>query len=170
VAIYLFRDKCLTVRTMRATQGLECLVRAFTARFFLALSIVSAQAQAAPLTLGCSGIVTSRQVSKHGIPGEPEKKDVVGMSIVVDFDQRTLAGFWTEEDGVHNALPITEFDANSVNFHGAKGNKDSILFFIDGTVDRITGKVDANETWYWRSGGQSFVVWDLQCKPTKPLF
>jgi hypothetical protein len=145
-------------------------VRAFPAGFFLALSLISAQAQAAPLTLGCSGIVTSRQISKHGIPGEPEKKDVMGMSIVVDFDQRTLAGFWTEEDGVHNALPITEFDANSVSFHGTKGNKDSILFFIDGTVDRITGKVDANERWHWRSGGQSFVVWDLQCKPTKPLF
>ena len=145
-------------------------MRAFPAGLLLALWLLSAQAQAAPLTLGCSGIVTSSELSKHGIPGEPEKKNVVGMSIVVDFDQRTVAGFWTEEDGVHNLLPITEFDANSVSFRGTKGKKDSVLFFIEGTVDRITGKVDANEISYWRSGGQGFLVWDLQCKPTKPIF
>jgi hypothetical protein len=145
-------------------------VRAFSAGLLAVLWLFSAQAQAAPLTLGCSGTVTSRLLSKHGIPGEPEKKNVVGMSIVVDFDQKTLAGFWKEEDGVHNLLPITEFDANSVSFRGTRGTKESILYFIEGAVDRITGKVDANETWHWRSGGQSFVVWDLQCKPTKPIF
>jgi len=41
---------------------------------------------------------------------------------------------------------------------------------IEGTVDRITAKVDANETWLRQTGSLTMLVWDLRCKPTKPLF
>jgi hypothetical protein len=57
-----------------------------------------------------------------------------------------------------------------VTFKGTKkfaGMDDS----IEGSVDRITAKIDATETLYSpRSGSLRTEIWDLRCKPTKPLF
>jgi len=60
-------------------------------------------------------------------------------------------------------------DANSVTFKDNKKIAGSNAS-IKGTVDRITGKVDANETWLWSNGGMNLIAWDLRCRPTKPLF
>lgn len=143
-------------------------MRSFAAGLLLALLFVH-QAQAVSLTLGCSGVYTATEVPKAGVAGDPEKDDVVDMSVVVDFDQRAVSGFWAEMNGVHNLIPITAVDANSVTFKGTKKFVGSDAS-IDGTVDRITGKVDANETWLWSNGGMRLAVWDLRCRPTKPLF
>jgi len=43
-------------------------------------------------------------------------------------------------------------------------------YYIQGTVDRITAKVDVMETIQWSNGGMTTKNWDLRCKPTKPLF
>lgn len=130
---------------------------------------VSTPAHTASLTLGCSGTVTGTEVPKAGVAGDPQKENVVDMSIVVDFDQRAVTGFWAEMNGIHNLIPITAVDVNSITFKGTKKflNSDAS---IDGTLDRITGKVDANETWLWSNGGLHIAVWDLRCHPTKPLF
>ena len=37
----------------------------------------------------------------------------------------------------------------------------TVLALVWGSVDRITGRVNAADNEYW---------WDLLCKPTKPLF
>ncbi len=144
-------------------------MRKYLSALLLALPLVASPAQAASLTLGCSGTVTGTEVPKAGVAGDPAKDNVVDMSVIVDFDQRAVSGFWAEMNGVHNLIPITAVDANAVTFKGVKKFLGSDAS-IDGTVDRITGKVDANETWLWSNGGMRLVVWDLRCRPTKPLF
>jgi hypothetical protein len=75
-------------------------------------------------------------------------------------------------DGLHDRLPITTIDSNGVAFK-AKASKESaggLEKSIVGTVDRITGKVDAWETILWSKGSLTHNNWDLRCKPTKPLF
>lgn len=133
----------------------------------LALSL--SHAQAASLTLGCSGALTTTELSKNAMASDPKQENVVDMSIIVDFDHRAVTGFWVELNGLHDLIPITTVDANSVTFEGRKkiGQTDDS---IGGTVDRITAKVDANENLMWPNGNMSMMVWDLRCKPTKPLF
>jgi hypothetical protein len=145
-------------------------MRKFLTGLLLALSVVVRPAQAASLTLGCSGTLTTTQVPKDKVASDPEKENVVDMSVVVNFDERTVSGFWTEMNGLHNALPITAIDANGVTFKGSKGSQNNIQFSIEGTIDRITGKIDATETWLWRTGSLSLMNYDLRCKHTKPLF
>jgi hypothetical protein len=41
---------------------------------------------------------------------------------------------------------------------------------IDGSVDRVTGHIDANETVFYSNSSMSMLTYDLRCKPTKPLF
>jgi hypothetical protein len=50
--------------------------------------IVSSGAQAASLTLGCIGTLTTTNVPKNGVAPEPEKENVSDFSIVVDLDRR----------------------------------------------------------------------------------
>src|SRR5262249_43053519 len=122
----------------------------------------------ASLTLGCSGTLTTTQVPKDGVAGDPEKESMVDFSVVVDFDRRAVSGFWKEWNGPHDLIPITVVDANAVTFMGSKkGPSDKS---ISGTIDRITGKVDAFETWLWPNGRMSLLAWDFRCRPTKPLF
>ena len=148
-----------------ASRGNLMLLRLSMALIAVALS---ASAQAASLTLGCSGTLTTTQVPKSGVAGDPEKEDIVDFSVVVDFDKRAVSGFWSDLNGVRELIPITAADANGVTFKGNKAG--SIQKSIWGTVDRITGKVDADETWLWQTGTLTQMAWYLRCKPTKPLF
>ena len=137
----------------------------------VALSAVTRVAQAAPLTLGCSGTLTTTQVPKEGVANDPEKENVVDLSVVIDFEQRTVSGFLREMSGINTPLPITAVDANSVTFKGSnKESKSKIQSFIDGTVDRITGKIDAEARVHWGTGSFTIMSYDLRCKPTTPLF
>ena len=101
---------------------------------------------------------------------DPKAEKIVDFSLVVDFDRHGVSGFWTQMNGVHDMIPITAIDANSVSFKGSKKLAGSMDDSIEGSVDRITGKIDANETWLSRTGSLSMLTWDLRCKPTKPLF
>lgn len=145
-------------------------VVAFVLILVLAAMVLWANiAHAASLTLGCSGTVATTAVPKNGVAGDPQKENLTEMSVVIDFDKRTVAGLWAEMNGFHTQLPITAVDANSVTFKGRRKYSVSDSS-IEGTVDRITGHVDATETVLWSNGGLSMMTYDLSCKPTKPLF
>ncbi len=144
-------------------------MREFLIGPLLALVFVTSSAQAASLTLGCSGTVTTTEVPKNGVAGEPLKEKVADWSVVVDFDRRTVSGFWAEKNGLHTPLPITAVDANSVTFKGVRKFVASDAS-IEGTVDRVTGYVHADETTLWSNNSLSLLTYDLRCKPTKPLF
>ena len=58
--------------------------------------IVSSDAQAASLTLGCTGTVTTSIVPKKGVIPDPDKNNVSDYSVVVDLDRHAVFGFWFE--------------------------------------------------------------------------
>ncbi len=139
---------------------------------------MSPGAQAASLTLGCTGTLTTTHVPKEGVAPEPEKENVSDWSIVVDIDQHAVLGFWFElwEPGkpagfnsVHAPLPITQADANGVYFE-TKRKQGRLEQSIHGSVDRITGAVSAMDITLYPSGSLQTQDWDLHCKPTRPLF
>jgi hypothetical protein len=73
--------------------------------------IVSSDAQAASLSLGCTGTVTTSNVPKDGVVPDPDKDNVSDYSVVVDLDRH--AGFWfetptTRMTAAQTALPITQ--------------------------------------------------------------
>jgi hypothetical protein len=133
-----------------------------------ALLIATSSAEADSLSLVCSGTIKRIAVGKEGAVEDSEKDSVEDFSILLDFDQRTVSGFWAELTGLPNPIPIIGADANSVVFKGSKKvlATDANIF---GTVDRITGRVEATETWLY-SNSHKVVGWDLRCKPGKPLF
>jgi hypothetical protein len=149
-----------------------------TSRLAAALAsamIVSSAAQAASLTLGCTGTVSTTNVPKGGVAPDPEKENISEFSIVVDLDRRAIFGFWfdtpkrTITDAVHTALPITQADPNGVYFE-AHRKENAIDEGIHGSVDRITGAVSAMDIKLYPSGNMQTLDWDLHCKPTRPLF
>lgn len=128
-----------------------------------------APAMAASLTLGCSGTLTSSHVPKVGVAADPEKERIEDYSVVVDFDQKAVTGFWSDLNGVNNLIPIIASDANKITFRATKkiaGSEKS----IDGTVDRITAATQATDTTLYSSGSMTVMIWDLRCKPTRPVF
>jgi hypothetical protein len=126
-----------------------------------------ASAQAAPLTLRCSGISSMPQNPKLAMGTAPKR--ITDFSVVVDFEHRTVSGFWTDLNGVHIPLPITSEDANSIRFSAS--NKSGVAHTsIDGSVDRITGAVEAIDNTMLPSGELKTTTFDLHCTPTKPLF
>jgi len=50
--------------------------------------IVSSDAQAASLSLGCTGTVTTSNVLKDGVVPDPDKDNVSDYSVVVDLECR----------------------------------------------------------------------------------
>ena len=126
-----------------------------TSRLLSAL-IVSSDAQAASLTLGCTGTVIS------------------DYSVVVDLDRRAVFGFWFETPttgmtAAQTASPITQADAIGIYF--VAGRKQSAIGeSIYGSVDPITGAVSAMENKLYPSGNLQTTEWDLHCKPARPLF
>jgi hypothetical protein len=144
------------------------MLRLFAFLFVAMASIGSARA--ATLTLGCSGTLTTTDMPKDQMASDPKAENIVDFSLVIDFERQSISGFWWQLNGTHDLIPIVAVDANSVTFKGTKktaGMDDS----IEGSVDRITGKIDATETLYSpRNGGLRSETWDLRCKPTKPLF
>lgn len=153
-------------RNMGAQNGL-------IAGSLMMLLVAASPVQAAPLTLGCSGFVTTTHVPKNGTATEPEREGVVDWSIVVSLDERSVFGFWWDRDAPGRnrsaPLPIRSIDANAVNFFAQR--KDGMLTkSIEGSVDRITGRVAATENVLWPNGSVDTSLWDLRCKPTRPLF
>ena len=112
-----------------------------------------------PLTLGCSGTALN---------GHANTK-ITDLSIVIDFDHHTVSGFFLDLNGFHTPIPVTTIDANSIDFHGIN-KSDLITSSITGSIDRITGTVQASGTTLLQNGNRSVAFYNLQCKPTKRLF
>jgi hypothetical protein len=128
--------------------------------------LLASPVQAASLTLGCSGTLTTMHVSQVGVASDTGKENIVDFSVVIDFDQRTVSGF-----GGGGPLPITAVDVNSVTFAGSQKGA-AVDQHIGGSVDRITGKIDATERQYFATldDAREILEWDLRCRPTRRLF
>jgi hypothetical protein len=112
--------------------------------------IVSSDAQAASLTLGCTGTVTTSNVPKEGVVPDPDKDNVSDYSVVVDLDRHAVFGFWFETPttgmtAAQTALPITGASAIGIFYFVARRKRSAISESIYGSVDPITGVVSAME-------------------------
>ena len=134
----------------------------------LGLLLAASPCSAASLTLGCSGMFTTSHLPKNGMQSEPVKENIVDFSVVVDLDKMVVTGFWSFDDGTANGLPIVAVSPNNVTFKSRVKRVSEKS--IEGTVDRITGKVDVEETQLYSTGNLTMLSWDLRCRPTKPLF
>jgi hypothetical protein len=135
--------------------------------------IVSSDAQAASLSLGCTGTVTTSNVPKDGVVPDPDKDNVSDYSIVVDLDRHAVFGFWFETPttgmtAAQTALPITQAIATGIYFV-ARRKQSAIAEPIYGSVDPMTGAVSAMENKLYPSGNVQTTEWDLHCKPVRPL-
>jgi hypothetical protein len=136
----------------------------------LAFVIAASPVQAASLTLGCVGNVTTTIIPEDGVAPEPRRDLVSEYSLVVDLDRRVVSGFWFETTGIGLlALPIIKADANDVYFYADKEDR-LVEKHIIGRVDRITGAVYADDFITFSNGDMQHRHWDLHCKPTPSLF
>lgn len=91
-----------------------------------------------------------------------ETTPVSKMGIVVNLSAQTVAGF----DGV---AQIEQVDAAHIKF-GTYEKKSGKETHINGIINRLTGAVSAETTVTWNEATSFTSVYDLICKPTRPLF
>ena len=135
------------------------------------LFVAPSLAYAASFTLGCSGSVKRSEVPKVGVSGDEKTETIEDMSLIIDLDHRIVSGFWSEGNfgGPQIPLSIISTDPNGVTFEATRGAENTVQQTIRGTVDRVTGKVDALEISISKNN-TLHVNYDLRCKRTRPLF
>jgi hypothetical protein len=114
--------------------------------------LVTAQA-ANRLTLACKGVETTT--------GGISSSEQVSMGVIVDFQKKVILGL-----GLYDLpIPITGIDETTVFF--AVEGKD-----ISGTLDRVTGALDAKSI-TTNLSTQEPMLWvtlTLRCKPAQRMF
>jgi hypothetical protein len=106
------------------------------------------------LTLSCDGTMKEEEQQKpHAINK---------MRLIVNFDVRTVTGF----TGI--IASFDEVDANSVSFKGTTTHPSGTEWTVHGTMDRITGSLGANVTWFNPKADKLLMKmnYELTCKPT----
>jgi hypothetical protein len=83
------------------------------------------------------------------------------MRLIVNFDAAVVTGF----TGI--TARIDEVNANSVSFKGTTTNPSGTEWSVHGTLDRITGSLDAAVTWFNPKTNNSLMrmSYQLICKP-----
>jgi hypothetical protein len=152
---------CLTLAKWEAVSGqfggyLMALIAQIA--FMSMLLVLDAQptAQAAePMTLAleCAGTLTV-----NNFPAVSASK-----GIIVDFTERTVKGFGT---------PIDKVELSSVNealitFGGPNTDRG---WTTQGSIDRVTGDLEAMGTLWGPHGIVGVMVYLLKCKPTQRIF
>jgi len=116
-----------------------------------------AQAANTVLTLACQG--TTKDTTVEGAKPEP-----VSMGIVVNFTDRTVQGF-----GLSAVLPlkVTEVDDVSVTFSGSEPKPTVTKWNIYGSINHVTGDVEAISSALDMKTGQSITStsFALKCRP-----
>src|SRR5262245_61507170 len=113
-----------------------CRVIALVAIVTSSSSSTAALAADTTLTLACQGTVTETVMEKEAKP-EP-----ISMGIIANFTNRTVQGF---ED--FPPVKITGVNEVTVSFLGEKlGPSDVAIGTIEGSIDRVTGAVNAYYT------------------------
>ena len=110
------------------------------------------------------GLVFIKPVFKGGI-GKKGKAGLLGRASDLQTALAEKERLYFAQHQVGHA----KAKANGVTFEARRGEEGAVLQTIRGTVDRITGKVDALETSISKNN-TLYKSYDLRCKRTKPLF
>src|SRR3974390_3806163 len=95
-----------------------------------------AQAPPSTLTLACKGTATDSL-------DPSEKDDLALMGIIVNFTDSTVQGFGYPNGSFNHPVMITTADNVTVGFYGEQEGVLSSRESIIGSVDRVTGEVEA---------------------------
>jgi hypothetical protein len=125
------------------------------------VGIPTAQSADEILTLACKGTKTSGLTDN--------KPEPVSMGIIVNFTKRTVHGFGSP--GVMGVpVEIIAWNDVTVEFLGSEGRKLEIAL-IKGTIDRVTGDVEATSMMTNTKGDTvMFVNYSLKCRPAQRMF
>jgi hypothetical protein len=100
---------------------------------FLGLATAQAAEPTGTLTLACEGTTTQDT--------EPDAKQPISMSLYIDFNARTVGGFGSDATF---PIGITDITETIITFNGgSKAGGKVYSFQIGGTIDRVTGAVEA---------------------------
>jgi hypothetical protein len=103
-------------------------------------------APAAALGLECTGKLTSTAVAQEPSPNDTET--LSHFPIAVDFDKRSVFGFWFSAEKLVSGLPITRNSADQITFQATRkwGEDQSLEQSIYGSINYIRGTVYADES------------------------
>jgi hypothetical protein len=113
-----------------------------------------AQQQPATLTLACKGTVTTSTVPN------PRPYSV---GIIINFTNRTVQGL------ASYPVTITADNAAMATFSG-QDKDENAAYSIGGSIDRVTGDLEATERAYNEHKILFVQSYSLQCKPTQRMF
>lgn len=107
-----------------------------------------------PIALTCSGTIWAPE---HKIIDEP----VSAQSLIIDLDGLTVRGSL-------GTFTITSISDSNISFQAPLQEKGRVTGTLTGGVDRISGFANLAAS---RNGGKSYVlIYQLNCKPARPLF
>jgi hypothetical protein len=124
------------------------------------LSTTAQAVETGTLTLACTGTTVAGY--------EGAKPEPTSMSLILNFAAGTVQGFgvpgWWEP-----AVRITGINEVTVAFGGSAPE---VSLSLLGTIDRVTGEVEANETQTDTKTGKTFgsTSYSLKCRPMQRMF
>jgi len=125
------------------------------------LSTAQAAEPTGRLALACQGTTTTTDLKTR----VDEKPEPISMGIIVDFPARRV-----EFPDAHFPIEIIQdITKTTVSFYG---NNLVYASTIDGTIDRVTGAVEATLVQHARGsdGPHLLTSYSLKCKPTQRMF
>jgi hypothetical protein len=129
------------------------------------VGLSTAQAADTTLTLACQGTATVTTMDA--------KPEPISMGIIVNFTNRTVHGFGYPGFGGLMDFPvkITGMDEVTVVF-GGSDSKSAIEKSISGSIDRVTGDVEATSSAHDAKTGKTLTStsYALKCRPAQRMF
>jgi hypothetical protein len=125
------------------------------------VALATAQAADTTLTLACQGTVTTAGM-----------EEATSMGIIINFTARTIQGFGTPGRDAY-LVKITGTDDVTVTFGGSADWGPSMHNSISGSIDRVTGDMNAYSVATDPQQAGKIIVsttYALKCRPTQRMF
>ena len=129
---------------------------------------MTAEAADETLPLACQGTVTETMME------EEKKPEPISMGIIVNFTNSTVQGFGNPDPNEDFPIKITGVNEVTISFQGKRPDnpKAATDRRIEGTIDRVTGDVNATDT--LTNLKTSKIAYStryaLKCRPTQRIF
>ena len=128
------------------------------------LSTTAQAVETGTLTLACKGTAVAYEGA------EPEQ---LSMGLIVNFTAGTVEGFFIDDSITWGYTPVKIASINEVTVTiGGSAKNHAVNNSMEGTIDRVTGDVDASHTTTDAKTGKMLhqTTYSLKCKPTQRLF
>jgi hypothetical protein len=126
------------------------------------LSTTAQAVETGTLTLACKGTIVAGY--------EGAKPDPISMSLIISFTAGTVQGFGTP--GLMDpTIKITGVNEVTVAFGGSYQVLGAADWSLNGTVDRVTGDVEASQIGTDKTGKTfASTSYSLKCRPAQRMF